>query len=71
MFLILHDVALIFRTCQLHTAWDSAMGMVAVSAQQPGMGNCTGKEDNTQENTKQEDLLIQEYCERGIQNQSR
>ena len=36
--------------------------MAAVSAQQPGMGNCTGRADNTKENTNQEDLLIQEYC---------
>ena len=36
--------------------------MAAVSAQQPAMGNCTGRADNTQENIKQEDLLIQEYC---------
>ena len=36
----------------------------------PGMGNCsTGRADNTQNNTKQENLLIQEYCERGIKNQ--
>ena len=27
-----------------------------------GMGNCTGRADNTQENTKYEDFLIQEYC---------
>ena len=39
------------------------MRMAAVSAQQPVMGNeCTGRADNTQGNTKQEDLLIQEYC---------
>jgi hypothetical protein len=47
------------------------MRMAAVSGQQPGMGNCcTGRADNTQDNIKQQDLLIQEYCERGIQNQS-
>ena len=38
------------------------MRMAAVRAQQPGMGNCTGTADNTQETTKQEDLLIQECC---------
>ena len=38
------------------------MRMAAVIAQQPGMGNCTGRADNTQKNTNQEDLLIQEYC---------
>ena len=38
------------------------MRMAAVSAQQPGMANCTGRADNTKENTNQEDLLIQEYC---------
>ena len=36
--------------------------MAVVSAKQPGMGNCTGRADNTQENTKQEVVLIQEYC---------
>ena len=34
-------------------------------------GNCcTGRADNTQDNTKKEVLLIQEYYERGIQNRS-
>ena len=37
------------------------MRMAAVSAKQSGMGNWTGRADNTQENTNQEDLLIQEY----------
>ena len=36
--------------------------MTAMSGKQLGMGNFTGRTDNTQENTKQEDLLIQEYC---------
>jgi hypothetical protein len=36
--------------------------MAAVRAQQPGMGNCTGRADNIKVNTNQEDLLIQEYC---------
>ena len=32
--------------------------------------NALAGQKNTQENTKPEDLLIQEYCETGIQNQS-
>ena len=36
--------------------------MAAVSAQHPGIGNCTGRADNTQENIKQWDILLQEYC---------
>ena len=39
-----------------------SMRMAAVSAKQPGMGNCTGRADNTKENIKQEYMLIQEYC---------
>ena len=50
-------------------------------APMPGMGDCIGakpnlycdctrRADNTQENTEQGVILIQEYCERGIQNQS-
>ena len=38
------------------------MRMAAMRGKQPGMVNCTGRADNTKENTKQEDLLIQEYC---------
>ena len=34
------------------------MRMAAVSTKQPGMGNCTGRADNTQVNTNQEDCLI-------------
>ena len=44
--------------------------MAAVSAQQTGMGDCTGRADITQENTEQGVILKQEYCERAIQNQS-
>ena len=69
-----HDVALFFRTCQLHTAGEFLHDNGGSERQQPGMGtallHCTGSADNTQDNTKQEDLLIQEYSERGIQNKS-
>ena len=57
-----HDVALIFRTVSFTLPGKFCMRMEAVSTQQPGMGNCTGRADKTQENTKQEDLLIQKYC---------
>ena len=36
--------------------------MAAMSGKQLGIGKCTGRTDNTQENTKQEYLLLQEYC---------
>ena len=44
--------------------------MAGLSAQQPGMGNCTGRADNTEVNNEQEVLLIQEYCDIQIQDQS-
>ena len=66
------DITGTLRTSRSHTALHGNffIRMAAVSAQQPGMGNHTGMADNTQENTEQEVILIQEYCERGIQNQS-
>ena len=53
------DVALIFS---FTLPGNFCMIIAAVSSQQPGMGNCTDRADNIEENTKQEDLLIQEYC---------
>ena len=37
------------------------MSMATMSGRQPGMGSSNGRADNNQENTKQEDLLIQKY----------
>ena len=68
-----HDVALIFWTCQLHNAWEFLHengGSEQPAAWHGQLLHYTGRADNTQDNTKLEDLLMQEYCERGIQNQS-
>ena len=56
-----HELALIFRTCQHHTAWEfpHENGGSELLAARHG---CTGRADNTKNNTKQKDLLIQEYC---------
>ena len=45
-----HDVALIFRKCQLHTTWEFLL--------ENGGSELTDRADNAQENTKQEGLLI-------------
>ena len=64
-------IQLIHITCSWH--WFSGhisftlsgnfyIRMAAVSAQQPGMGNCTDRACNIKDNTNQEDLLIHEFC---------
>ena len=64
-----HYAALIFRTGLLHTAWEILHENGGSERQAAGHG-CTGRADNTNNNTKHKELLIQEYCEVGIQNQS-
>ena len=55
------DVALIFRTCQLHTAWELLHGNGGSERPAAWHGQLLHWQDRQHpENTKQEDLLIQE-----------
>ena len=54
-----HDVALIFRTCPLHTAWEFPQengGSELLAA----WHGCPDRADNTKNNNKHKYLLIQE-----------
>ena len=60
-----HNVALIFRTCQLHTAWEllHENGGSERQAARPGQLHWQGRlHPRRKRRRKKEDLLIQEYC---------